>query len=80
MQQENPFVQNPVRRHLLVTFHSRTGDETMDLQFKTHRDVPYGWVLVAAAAWRAIRARGDRARAQPHHAAAAGLFQLSGPH
>lgn len=52
----------------------------MDLQFKTHRDVPYGWVLVAAAAWRAIRARGDRARAQPHHAAAAGLFQLSGPH
>ncbi|WP_374470124.1 hypothetical protein [Phenylobacterium sp.] len=52
----------------------------MDLQFKTQRDVPYGWVLVVGALWRAIRTRKDRARPQPHHTLAAGALRLSGPH
>ena len=73
MQQENPFVQNRVRPHLPVTFHPTTEDQTMDLQFKTHRDVPYGWVLVAAAAWRALR---RRVRLQPRAGLASGLYRL----
>ncbi|MCR5879939.1 hypothetical protein [Phenylobacterium sp. J367] len=51
----------------------------MDLQFKTHRDVPYGWVLVVAAAWRWLKARREAGRPDTHHALAAGLFRMSGP-
>jgi hypothetical protein len=29
----------------------------MDLQFKTHRDVPYGWILAVGDIFRALRSR-----------------------
>jgi hypothetical protein len=49
---------------------------------KTHKDVPYGWVLVVAAAARSI---GKALRANPsvrdeRAAALEGLNRLSSPH
>lgn len=50
---------------------------------KTHKDVPYGWVLVAAAAGRLI-GRALRANPSLHDERAAaleiGLNKLSNPH
>lgn len=56
----------------------------MDQLFKTHQDVPYGWLQAlqqALAAWsRHRRARRAGAREAGFTALPCGLNQLSGPH
>jgi len=51
----------------------------MEEASKLHRDVPYGWVLAAAALWRLV-ARRRRAEACSGEGLAGGLNQLSHPH
>lgn len=56
----------------------------MDELFKTHKDVPYGWLQALqqglAALSRRRHARRAAARASSFTALPCGLNQLSGPH
>ncbi|WP_334164023.1 hypothetical protein [Phenylobacterium sp.] len=55
----------------------------MDELFKTHKDVPYGWLQALQEGLAALarrRARKAMARAAGFTALPCGLNQLSGPH
>ena len=56
----------------------------MDELFKTHKDVPYGWLLALRQGLDALsrrrRARRAAAREAGFTALPCGLNQLSGPH
>lgn len=55
----------------------------MDELFKTHKDVPYGWLQAlqqGLAAWSRRRARRTGACGPGFTALPCGLNQLSGPH